>query len=155
RRDDHAEGMPVALAALHEGAAILLFAVGAIELAAFAIACRPVPLKVAQMGAGSAAADAVADDPRLHCHPPLTLAGAAFRRLSLQPIRDRLAPTKSGAPSLPGSAPTWLAASELRLGQWAPVGLGRCLHHLGDKRPRPRGACATTIADAACAGTEI
>ena len=97
----------------------------------------------------------MSDDPGLHHHPPLALAGAAFRRLSLQSIRDRLAPTNSGAPSLPGPAPTWLAASELRLGQRAAIGLCRHLHHLGDKRPRPPGVCAPMIADAAHAGTEI
>jgi hypothetical protein len=87
--------MPVALAALHEGAAIRRVALRAVELAAFAVASRAVPLEVAQMRPGGAAADAVADDTGLHHHPPLALAGAAFRRLSFQPIRDRLAPTIS------------------------------------------------------------
>ena len=40
-RDDDAEGMAVALAALDEGAAILLVALRAIELAALAVASRP------------------------------------------------------------------------------------------------------------------
>ena len=52
RRDDNAERMPVALAALDEGASVFLIALRAVELAALAVAGRSVPLKVAQMGAG-------------------------------------------------------------------------------------------------------
>ena len=155
RRDDHAEGMPVALAALHEGLAVFPVALRAIELAPFAVASRAVPLKVAQMRPNGAAADAVADDTGLHHHPPLALAGAAFRRLPLQPIRYRLAATYSGAPSFPDPRPTWLAVGGLPSGQRAVVGLGRRFQYLGDKRPRPSCACSPTIADAAYAGTEI
>ena len=83
-RHDEAEGMPVALATLDEGLAIFLVALRPIELTALAVAGRAVPLDVSQMRAGRPAAGALTDDPRLHHHPPLALAGGTLRRLPLQ-----------------------------------------------------------------------
>ena len=102
RRDDEAEGMPVALAALDEGAAILPIAVRAIELAALAIAGRAVPLEVTKMRAGCAAAER--DGGRSGPSPPPAAAAGwgCVRRLSLQPIRHGLAPADPRAPPLPG-----------------------------------------------------
>ena len=154
-RDDEAEGMPVAFASLDEGLAILLVALGSVELTALAVAGRAVPLDVAQMRARRTAAGAVTDDPRLHHHPPLALAGGTLRRLPLQRIRHGLAPADPRAPSLPGRTPAPLPAAQLGLGQRTAIGLGRRLHHLGDERLRPTTAGAAPIADAARAGAEV
>jgi len=66
--------MPVVLAALDEGAAVLVIALGTVKLTALAVAGRPVPLDVARMRAGGSASQLAPYDPRLHHHPPLSRA---------------------------------------------------------------------------------
>ena len=91
--------MAVALAALDEGAAVLVIALRAVELTALAVAGRSVPLEVAEMRAGRAAAEFVPDDPRLDHDPPLSLGrGSAPRACRFsrsaaawpRPIREHL-----------------------------------------------------------------
>ena len=83
--------MAVALAALHEGAAIFLVVLRAIKLTAFAVASRAVPLNVAEMGAGRAAADAMPEDAGLHHHPPLPRdAVKLMAKLIFVPIADQI-----------------------------------------------------------------
>jgi len=73
------------------------------------------------------------DDPGLHHDPPLSLAGASFRRLPFRPVGDRLAPPDPRAPPLSRRAAAPLAAGDLGMGEPATIGLGRRFHHLGDE----------------------
>jgi len=123
------------LAALDEGAAVLVIALRAIELTALAVTSRPVPLDIPQMRAGGAAPQLVADDPRLHHYPPLPVAGTSLRRLPLQPVGHGLAPPDPRAPSLPGRGPATLTGGNMRMGERTAIRLGRRFHHLVDEGP--------------------
>src|SRR3546814_17683986 len=73
--------MAVVLGLFEPGVAVNLIAFGSIELAAPAIARRPVTLDIAQMRLGSAEAFALErDEPRLHADAALAQGGVAVAR---------------------------------------------------------------------------
>src|SRR3546814_8643380 len=79
--DEEAELMAVVLGLFEPGVAVNLIAFGSIELAAPAIARRPVTLDIAQMRLGSAEAFALErDEPRLHDDAALAKGGVAVAR---------------------------------------------------------------------------
>jgi hypothetical protein len=119
--------MPVAFAALDKGTAVLGIAFRAVELAALAVAGRAVALQVADMRAGGASAELVADDPRLDDDPAMALADAP---LALQPIDGGLAAPDPRAPSLLGRPAAAHAGNKPERRKRTAIRLRRRLHDL-------------------------
>src|SRR5262245_35589550 len=131
--------MAVLAPAFGECPAVRLVGVGPIELAALAIAGRPVALQVADVGIGRPAAHLQPGDSRLDDDTAHALAPRALTGRELQPIGYRLASADPTAPSLPGTASDGSTplSTKLRWSKQSPIGLGGRGHELGHEGRGP------------------